>query len=180
MAPEAVDRRLVVAISSRTLFDLDDSHAVFERAGVAAYADYQVARENQPLPPGVAFPLVRKLLGLNQRAGKPLVEVILLSRNSSDTGLRVFNSIQHYGLDIVRAAFTGGAPPYTYIAPFEADLFLSANGDDVRRARFIHDFAGCGRDDGVLPATVDDRAQRRSGDGHRQPFRLCIRCRNSG
>ncbi|TCS94515.1 5'-nucleotidase [Pseudofulvimonas gallinarii] len=134
MSPHAVDRRLVVAISSRTLFDLDDSHTVFERAGVAAYADYQVAHENEPLAPGVAFPLVRKLLGLNQRAGKPLVEVILLSRNSSDTGLRVFNSIQHYGLDIVRAAFTGGAPPYTYIAPFEADLFLSANGDDVRRA----------------------------------------------
>ncbi len=134
MSPDAVDRRLVVAISSRTLFDLDDSHTVFERAGVAAYADYQVAHENEPLAPGVAFPLVRKLLGLNQRAGKPLIEIILLSRNSSDTGLRVFNSIQHYGLDIVRAAFTGGAPPYTYIAPFEADLFLSANGDDVRRA----------------------------------------------
>ena len=125
---------LVVAISSRTLFDLDDSHAVFERDGVQAYSRYQIAHENEPLTPGVAFPLVRKLLALNQRAGKRLVEVILLSRNSSDTGLRVFNSIQHYGLDIVRAAFTGGAPPYTYIKPFAADLFLSANGEDVRRA----------------------------------------------
>ncbi len=126
--------RLVAAISSRTLFDLDDSHSVFERDGVEAYARYQVAHEDAPLAPGVAFPLVRKLLALNQRSGRPLVEVILLSRNSSDTGLRVFNSIQHYGLDIVRAAFTGGAPPYTYIRPFGAQLFLSANGEDVRRA----------------------------------------------
>jgi 5'-nucleotidase len=125
---------LVVAISSRTLFDLDDSHAVFERDGVDAYGRYQVAHENEPLAPGVAFPLVRKLLALNQRAAKRLVEVILLSRNSSDTGLRVFNSIQHYGLDIARAAFTGGAAPYPYIEPFGADLFLSANGEDVRRA----------------------------------------------
>lgn len=156
-----VDQRLVVAISSRTLFDLDDSHAVFERAGVAAYADYQVARENEPLPPGVAFPLVRKLLGLNQRAGKPLVEVILLSRNSSDTGLRVFNSIQHYGLDIVRAAFTGGAPPYTYIAPFEADLFLSANGDDVRRALAA----------GVAAATILPSASGGDPDG---PLRIAF------
>lgn len=132
--PARVTPKLVAAISSRTLFDLDDSHSVFERDGVDAYARYQVAHENEPLAPGVAFPLVRKLLALNQRAGQPLVEVILLSRNSSDTGLRVFNSIQHYGLDIVRAAFTGGAPPYTYIQPFGAQLFLSANGDDVRRA----------------------------------------------
>jgi 5'-nucleotidase len=125
---------LVVAISSRTLFDLDDSHAVFERDGVDAYGQYQIAHENEPLTPGVAFPLVRKLLALNQRSQQRLVEVILLSRNSSDTGLRVFNSIQHYGLDIVRAAFTGGAPPYTYIHPFGAQLFLSVNGEDVRRA----------------------------------------------
>ncbi len=134
MPAGAPDRRLVVAISSRTLFDLDDSHAVFEREGVDAYGRYQVEREDQPLAPGVAFGLVRKLLSLNQRAGQRLVEVILLSRNSSDTGLRVFNSIQHYGLDIVRAAFTGGAAPYPYIRPFQADLFLSANGEDVRRA----------------------------------------------
>ena len=136
MAPEAVDRRLVVAISSRTLFDLDDSHAVFERAGVAAYADYQVARENQPLPPGVAFPLVRKLLALNEGAAPeaPRVEVILLSRNSADTGLRIFNSIEHHGLAVSRAAFTSGEPTWPYTRPFGAQLFLSANPDSVRAA----------------------------------------------
>src|SRR3546814_10149840 len=98
---------LIVAISSRALFDLEDSHALFEREGIAAYQAYQREREDQVLAPGIAFPLVRKLLALNAMAGvpaagegRPRVEVILLSRNSSDTGLRIFNSIQHHGLDI--------------------------------------------------------------------------------
>jgi 5'-nucleotidase len=127
--------RLVVAISSRALFDLDESHRVFTDEGVAAYHAYQTARENEVLEPGVAFGLVRKLLALNHRLGDTgRVEVILLSRNSSDTGLRVFNSIRHHGLDITRAAFTGGASPYRYVNAFGAHLFLSADPDDVRRA----------------------------------------------
>jgi 5'-nucleotidase len=129
------DERLVVAISSRALFDLGDSHALFERDGLDAYRAFQIEHENDVLAPGVAFPLVQKLLGLNKlSADLPPVEVILLSRNSGDTGLRIFNSIQHYGLDIARAAFTSGAPTSDYIAPFNADLFLSANAEDVGRA----------------------------------------------
>ena len=134
--PAAVgDNRLVVAISSRALFDLGDSHALFERDGLDAYRSFQIDHENDILQPGVAFPLVQKLLGLNKLAGDvPPVEVILLSRNSGDTGLRIFNAIQHYGLEISRAAFTSGAPTSDYIAPFKADLFLSANAEDVGRA----------------------------------------------
>lgn len=129
------DGRLVVAISSRALFDMGDSHALFEREGLDAYIRYQVERENEVLQPGVAFPLVKKLLGLNRLSGDvPPVEVILLSRNSGDTGLRIFNSIQHYRLDISRAAFTSGAPTSDYIRPFGADVFLSANAEDVGRA----------------------------------------------
>jgi 5'-nucleotidase len=126
----------VVAISSRALFDLGDSHALFERDGLDAYADYQRAREDDVLEPGIAFPLVRKLLALNThgRAELPRVEVILLSRNSSDTGLRIFNSIEHHRLGIVRAAFTNGAAPFPYIRPFGAQLFLSAHPEDVGRA----------------------------------------------
>ena len=88
------------------------------------------------LEPGIAFPLVRKLLALNAvaTAQAPDVEVILLSRNSSDSGLRIFNSIQHHGLDIRRATFTSGAPVWPYIKPFGAQLFLSANPESVRRA----------------------------------------------
>jgi 5'-nucleotidase len=129
------DRRLVVAISSRALFDMGESHALFEREGLDAYRAYQIARENEVLGPGIAFPLVQKLLRLNTVSDvTPRVEVILLSRNSGDTGLRIFNSIEHHGLEIVRAAFTSGASTYPYAQAFGADLFLSANADDVTRA----------------------------------------------
>lgn len=135
MRAGAQDDALVVAISSRALFDLSESHALFEREGLDAYRAWQIAHEDDILAPGVAFPLTQKLLGLNRLApAAPRVEVILLSRNSGDTGLRIFNSIQHYGLDITRAAFTSGAPTSDYVDPFHADLFLSANGEDVTRA----------------------------------------------
>ena len=104
------DARLVVAISSRALFDLDESHRVFEQSGEDAYSRHQIEKEDEPLAPGVAFPLAKKLLALNSPETAP-VEVILISRNSADTGLRVFNSIRHQGLDISSAAFTRGAFP---------------------------------------------------------------------
>ena len=126
--------RLVVAISSRALFDLSESHALFEREGLEAYRAYQMTHENDLLAPGIAFPLVRKLLALNTPSAPPRVEVILLSRNSADTGLRIFNSIEHYGLDIARAAFTSGASTSPYVHSFGANLFLSANPENVARA----------------------------------------------
>ncbi len=139
----------VVAISSRALFDLHDSHRLFEEQGLDKYSQFQIEQEDQLLQPGVAFNLVKKLLRLNDLSDQstpeaPHVEVILLSRNSGDTGLRIFNSIEHYGLDIVRAAFTNGESPYTYVESFGADLFLSTHADDVRRAL----------DAGVAAATV--------------------------
>src|SRR5512141_2864982 len=139
------DGKLVVAISARALFDLSESHDLFENRGLDAYREYQMARENELLAPGIAFPLVQKLLKLNDAPpATPRVEVILLSRNSSDTGLRIFNSIEHYGLSIARAAFTGGAPTAPYVASFGAQLFLSANPESVARA--LHD--------GIAAATI--------------------------
>lgn len=126
--------KLVVAISSRALFDLDESHQVFEAKGEEEYSRYQISQESVPLLPGVAFSMVRKLLALNTDPSRPRVEVVLVSRNSADTGLRVFNSIRHHGLEISRAAFTRGEPPYRYIASFGSHLFLSANPEDVRGA----------------------------------------------
>ena len=127
--------KLVVAISSRALFDLSESHEVYQKQGLKAYADYQIAHEDEPLAPGDAYPLVQKLLGINARlGGEPRVEVILLSRNSADTGLRIFNSIQHYQLAITRAAFCGGASPYRYVSSFGSHLFLSTHAEDVRQA----------------------------------------------
>ncbi len=133
--PAAYSRKLVIAISSRALFDMSDSHDVYEREGLEAYSHYQIAHENDVLAPGDAFNIVKKLLRLNQLLdGEPRVEVILLSRNSADTGLRVFNSIEHYGLTISRAAFCGGESPYRYVGPFGCHLFLSTDADDVRNA----------------------------------------------
>lgn len=126
--------RLVIAISSRALFNLDDSHRIYETQGLAAFQQYQIEHEDIPLTPGEAFPLVQKLLEINQRLERPRVDVILLSRNSADTGLRVFNSIQHYNLPICRAAFCGGASPYRYIQAYGCQLFLSTNATDVQSA----------------------------------------------
>ena len=132
---EIVKPKLVVAISSAALFDMRVSHNVFETKGVEAYASYQRDHEDEALDPGEAFPLVNKLLSINDKLdGNPRVEVILLSRNSADTGLRVFNSIAHYGLNISRAAFSGGKSPYRYVSAFECHLFLSTNAKDVRNA----------------------------------------------
>lgn len=125
--------KLVVGISSRALFDLEESHAVFESQGREAYCDYQIEHEDDVLEPGVAFGLARKLLALNVD-DRERVEVILLSRNSADTGLRVFNSIAHHQLPITRAAFSSGDSPWRYVSAFNADLFLSADPDDVRAA----------------------------------------------
>ena len=145
--PTDISHKLVVAISSRALFDLDESNAIYENEGVEKYAAYQIAHENEILKPGVAFTLVKKLLALNQTGD--FVEVILLSHNSADTGLRIFNSIAHYNLDITRAAFTGGESPYNYAQAFHSHLFLSANADDVKNALC----AGCAAAT-ILPSCI--------------------------
>jgi len=141
--------KLVIAISSRALFDLDESHKVFEGQGVEAYCKFQVEREDDPLLPGVAFNLVKKLLAINYYdKGDPKIEVILLSRNSSDTGLRIFNSIDHHQLNITRAAFTSGSSTHPYLSAFGAHLFLSADENDVRQALGAGDAAAT-----ILPSS---------------------------
>src|SRR5499433_3812835 len=151
--------KLVVAISSRALFDLTESHRIYTTEGVGAYHRYQVEHEDEILAPGPAFVLVKKLLRLN-RPAKQYVEVILLSRNSADTGLRVFNSIKHYELDITRAAFTKGEPTSRYVPAFGAHLFLSADQGDVRRAL----------DDGYAAATIFPSVYKNETDELRIAF----------
>tara|TARA_R110002110_G_scaffold166602_1_gene367228 strand:- start:12102 stop:13001 length:900 start_codon:yes stop_codon:yes gene_type:complete len=128
--------KLVVAISSRALFDLNACHKIYEEQGIEAYREYQKENEHNILKPGSAYHLVEKFLKINQgrKADDTLVEVILLSKNSADTGLRVFNSIEHYGLNISRAAFCSGESPYTYAQAFDAHLFLSLDDADVSQA----------------------------------------------
>ena len=124
-----------MAVSSRALFNLDESHAIFEAQGREEFCRYQIEHEDEILEPGYGFSLVKKFLSLNDSClDDPMVEIILLSQNSADTGLRIFNSIAHYRLKIIRAAFTSGASPYGYISAFGAHLFLSTNADDVAKA----------------------------------------------
>jgi 5'-nucleotidase len=126
---------LVVGVSSRALFDLEEANQVFETQGVAAYARYQMERVEEVLRPGAGFPLVQALLALNAPAGRPRkAEVVIMSRNDPATSLRMFHSIQHHGLDILRAALAGGAGLSQYLHAFNVDLFLSAAEDDVRAA----------------------------------------------
>jgi len=133
--PYDLSKRLVIGLSSSALFDLKESDKVFRNEGEQVYREYQRQHQDKPLREGVAFPFIRRMLTLNElRKGDALVEVILLSRNDPDTGLRVMNSIEHYGLDITRAMFLQGKSPHTYIPAFDIELFLSANPQDVKQA----------------------------------------------
>ena len=129
----SLDGKLVVAISSRALFNFEEENQVFEQNDDRAYMDLQLQRLEQPAKPGVAFSLVKKLLAFNQ-ADAARVEVVILSRNDPVSGMRVFRSAQHYGLDIQRGSFTRGQPPWRYLKPLHANLFLSAHLSDVRAA----------------------------------------------
>ncbi|WP_405968584.1 5'-nucleotidase [Streptomyces sp. NBC_00015] len=135
MAVYELKNRLVVGIASSALFDLAEAHAVFRDQGEEAYRAYQEVHLDDTLDKGVAFPFIRRLLSLNDLSpDDPLVEVIILSRNDPDTGLRVMRSIQAYSLPISRAIFMQGRSPYRFMPALNMSLFLSANEDDVREA----------------------------------------------
>ena len=129
----SLDNKLVVGISSRALFDSEYEHSIYEEQGLQAYLEYQRNHEQDILKPGTAFPLIRALHKLND-GGEQLVEIIIMSKNSADTSLRIFNSIEHYGLAISRAALVGGNKIAPYLSAFRTGLFLSANEQDVQEA----------------------------------------------
>ena len=129
-----LDNKMVIGISARALFDMSYENEIFETKGLEAYRKYQVEHEQDILRPGPGFGLVQALLRLNQCAKEAYVEVVIMSRNSADTSLRVFHSIEHYGLQITRAALVSGASLAPYLTAFQVDLFLSAYEDDVQYA----------------------------------------------
>jgi 5'-nucleotidase len=152
--PYSLEDRLVIGVASSALFDLEESDRVFRRDGEEAYRRYQEAHLEVPLSPGIAFSFIRRLLSLNDLAEPedPLVEVIVMSRNDPDTGLRVMESIEHHDLPITRAIFMQGRAPFAFIPTLNIALFLSADDDTVRSANQQGFPAGR-----VLPsATVDD------------------------
>lgn len=135
MATENLTERLVVAVSSRALFNLENEHRLFEEQGYEAFRTYQLAHKATPLTPGVAFPFVKRLLGLNERfAPKKPFQVVVLSRNSPETAQRLFHSCQHWNLPITSGAFTSGQSTFPFIKAFNVSLFLSANPENVRLA----------------------------------------------
>ena len=131
--PVSLNGQLVVAISSRALFDFEEENLVFEQSDDRAYMKLQLERLEEPAKPGVAFSLVKKLLAFND-ASTQRVEVVILSRNDPVSGMRVFRSAQHYGLPIQRGSFTRGQSPWRYLKPLNANLFLSTHLSDVRAA----------------------------------------------
>ena len=132
--PATLDGRLVVAISSRALFDFEEENRVFEASDDRAYMQLQESRLEQPARVGVAFSLIRKLLAFNVGSDAAKVEVVILSRNDPVSGMRVFRSCKHYGLTVERGVFTRGESPWRYLKPLRANLFLSMNEADVRGA----------------------------------------------
>jgi len=130
-----IDKKLVVGISSNALFDLQKEETIYKEKGLNAYRKYQISHRQEKIAKGVAFPFIKRLLHINEVYSKEEpIEVVLLSKNSAETGIRIFNSIKAYGLDIKRAVFTSGQSPCRYIPAFNISLFLSTDEDDVRLA----------------------------------------------
>ncbi len=134
MSKYDLSNKLVIAVSSRALFDLEEENRIFEEKGLQEYYAYQLAKENELLRPGSGFRLVKNLLGINALFKEKMVEVIVLSKNNAATSLRITNSIKHYGLDIVRSGWTSGRDISNYLDAFKVDLFLSAHDSDVSNA----------------------------------------------
>lgn len=152
MAAYPIDKKLVIAVSSSALFDLSEPDRIFREKGPAEYKKFQEVNIDKVLEKGVAFPFIRRFLSINKHfPDRQPIEVVLLSRNSTATGRRVFRSIQAYELNISRAAFLSGASPYPYIPAFNASLFLSANEEDVKGAIDAGYPGGL-----VLPSQVSD------------------------
>jgi 5'-nucleotidase len=150
--PFLIENKLVIGVASSALFDLTGSHQVYLDSGPDEYRDFQERNIDTILDKGVAFPFIRRFLNINKCFPRQApVEVVLFSRNSPETGLRVMRSIAHYGLDISRAAFMTGKSPYPYLPAFNTSLFLSANEEDVKNAIAADYPAGL-----VLPSKIVD------------------------
>jgi len=161
--PASLDGQLVVAISSRALFDFEEENEVFGEGDDRAYMRLQYERLNVTAKPGVAFSLVNKLLAFNRPGESARVEVVILSRNDPVSGMRVFRSAKHHGLPIQRGVFTRGRSPWRYLKPLNANLFLSANEADVRSAL-----------DAAVPAARVYPHSKRASNAHPDEVRIAF------
>lgn len=129
-----MEKTFTIGISTRALFDLEKEHRIFEEQGAKAYVDYQIAREHEVLSPGPAFRLIQAFLSLNVPGEEPMIQVVIMSKNSADSALRIFHSIDHYGLAIKKAALTTGGAIAPYLRAYGVDLYLSFCSSDVQDA----------------------------------------------
>lgn len=132
--PDNISETLVIGISSRALFDLEPENRVYQEEGLEAYTEYQKNHEAHILQPGTAYPLVEALLRINKKLSEDLVEVVIMSQNTPQTGLRIMHSIDYYKLEISRAAFSGGDSLGPFLQAYSVDLFLSRDSADVQDA----------------------------------------------
>lgn len=133
--PYPIEKKLVVGVSSSALFSLDREDTIYKENGIDEYRQFQIDHKKDILAKGIAFPFIKKFLDINKTYTEEMpVEVVLLSKNSPETGIRILNSIQHYELDITRAAFTSGKSPFPYIPAYNISLFLSTNQLDVEKS----------------------------------------------
>jgi len=130
-----IEKKLVISVASSAVFNLTEADKVFREQGEEAYRKYTLENEEAPFEKGSGFSFLQRILAINDaKTDFEPIEVVLLSKNDADTGNRVFNSFKHYGMSVIRAAFTNGASPYTYMDSFNSCLFLSANKEDVEGA----------------------------------------------
>ncbi|MDR6539164.1 5'-nucleotidase [Variovorax soli] len=162
--PVSLDDKLVVAISSRALFNLEEENRLFDAGEPDAYMRLQLERLDVPAAPGIAYSMIRKLLRFNDD-GIQRVEVVILSRNDPVSGMRIFNSGAAAELRVQRGVFTQGRPPYRYLRPLNADIFLSANASDVREALAAGFPAAHVRVDGALASALHPDEVRIAFDG---------------
>lgn len=160
-----IEKKLVIAVASSALFDLSESDSIFRANGIEKYKEYQKKNLDKPFEKGVAFPFVSRLLRLNNSFPEEQpIEVVLMSKNSPETGLRAFRSIKHYNLNITRAGFSSGDPHYKYLPAFNASLFLSANEHDVQEAIEARYAAGKVLNDSVIEDNEEDTELRLAFD----------------
>ena len=162
--PITLDDKLVVAISSRALFNLEEENRLFDAGDPDAYMRLQLERVDVPAAPGIAYSMIRKLLRFNDD-GVQRVEVVILSRNDPVSGMRIFNSGAAAELRVQLGVFTQGRPPFRYLRPLNADIFLSANASDVREALAAGFPAAHVRVDGALASALHPDEVRIAFDG---------------
>ena len=152
----SIEKKLVIAVSSSALFNLEESDSIFKTLGEEAYRQYQEKNINVPFDKGVAYPFIKRMLSLNNAfPEEQLVEIILFSRNSPETGQRAFRTIKHYGLNISRACFSSGNSNFQYLPSFNTSLFLSANPEDTKAANDAGFAAGTVYNNGVIDDDQD-------------------------